>query len=123
MLFILSLQGGKILGAGGDTAADGIIRLAGAVNAIDGYHRLQAAFGRGGDYGETRCCPDDEQAGGHAAKADDRTLRACGARGNARRPPQKRVIRMDGAYLLGFGPRTAEAITIWRSRSTATRSD
>ncbi|TGV74084.1 hemin ABC transporter substrate-binding protein, partial [Mesorhizobium sp. M00.F.Ca.ET.149.01.1.1] len=37
VLFVLSTQGGKILAAGSDTAADGIIRLAGAVNAVEGF--------------------------------------------------------------------------------------
>src|SRR5262245_42168484 len=38
VLFILSAEGGKILAAGADTAADGIIKLAGGENAVDGYH-------------------------------------------------------------------------------------
>lgn len=37
VVFILSMQGGKVLAAGKDSAADGIIRLAGAVNAIEGF--------------------------------------------------------------------------------------
>ena len=37
VLFILSMQGGKILAAGSHTAADGIIQLAGAVNAVEGF--------------------------------------------------------------------------------------
>ncbi|TIV42720.1 MAG: hemin ABC transporter substrate-binding protein, partial [Mesorhizobium sp.] len=37
VLFVLSTQGGKILAAGSDTAADGIIKLAGAVNAVEGF--------------------------------------------------------------------------------------
>ncbi|TIP31397.1 MAG: hemin ABC transporter substrate-binding protein, partial [Mesorhizobium sp.] len=32
VLFVLSTQGGKILAAGSDTAADGIIKLAGGKN-------------------------------------------------------------------------------------------
>ena len=34
VIFILSTQGGKIMASGTGTAADGIIKLAGAVNAI-----------------------------------------------------------------------------------------
>ena len=37
MLFILSMQGGKILASGSGTAADGIIELAGGVNAVEGF--------------------------------------------------------------------------------------
>ncbi len=36
ILFVLSIQGGKILAAGSETAADGIVKLAGAVNAVEG---------------------------------------------------------------------------------------
>ncbi|TIU75332.1 MAG: hemin ABC transporter substrate-binding protein, partial [Mesorhizobium sp.] len=37
VLFVLSMQGGKILASGSDTAADGIIKLSGGVNAVDGF--------------------------------------------------------------------------------------
>ena len=37
MLFLLSMSGGAPQAAGRDTAADGIIRLAGGINAVDGY--------------------------------------------------------------------------------------
>jgi iron complex transport system substrate-binding protein len=37
VLFILSAQGGRLLASGTGTAADGIIRMAGGVNAIDGF--------------------------------------------------------------------------------------
>ncbi|WP_288142967.1 ABC transporter substrate-binding protein, partial [Mesorhizobium sp.] len=37
VLFVLSMRGGKILASGSNTAADGIIRLSGGVNAVDGY--------------------------------------------------------------------------------------
>ncbi len=37
VLFMLSFINGRPMAAGRSTAADGIIRLAGATNAIDGY--------------------------------------------------------------------------------------
>ena len=37
ILFVLSMQGGKILAAGRETAADGIVKLAGGVNAVEGF--------------------------------------------------------------------------------------
>ena len=42
ILFVLSIQGGKILAAGSDTAGDGIIKLAGAVNAVEGFSGYKA---------------------------------------------------------------------------------
>ena len=43
VLFVLSFVNDRPMVAGRDTAADGIIRLAGAVNAIDDYRGLQAS--------------------------------------------------------------------------------
>ena len=37
VLFLLSMSGGAPQAAGRDTAADGIIKLAGGINAVDGY--------------------------------------------------------------------------------------
>jgi iron complex transport system substrate-binding protein len=108
VLFILSMQGGKLLVSGSDTAASGIIEMAGAVNAVEGfsgYKQLsdEAAIlarpdiilmmDRGGDYG--------------VAEAD---LFAHPAIAPTPAGQAKRLIRMDGSYLLGFGPRTAGAI-------------
>ena len=109
VLFVLSMDGGKIQASGTGTAADGIIALAGATNAIDdyaGYKALteeaiiQAApdvilmMDRGGDHAAT-----DEQLIGNPAIA----LTEAG-RNHA-------IIRLEGSYLLGFGPRTADAVS------------
>ncbi len=58
VLFILSTQGGRIMASGTGTAADAIIRLAGAVNATR-ISRLQAALRRGDHHRQARCDPDD----------------------------------------------------------------
>jgi iron complex transport system substrate-binding protein len=108
VLFILSMQGGKIQASGANTAANGIIELAGAVNAVqgfDGYKQLtdEAAIEakpdvimmmtRGGSHGVT-----DGELFTHPAIAATPAGQA------------KRLIKMDGAYLLGFSPRTADAV-------------
>lgn len=108
VLFILSTQGGKIMASGSGTAADGIIRLAGAINATGtypGYKPLTdeaiieakpdviLMMNRGGSHGTS-----DEELLSHPALS----LTPAAA--------SKSVIRMDGLYLLGFGPRTANAI-------------
>jgi iron complex transport system substrate-binding protein len=110
VLFILSMQGGKIQASGANTAANGIIELAGAVNAVqgfDGYKQLtdEAAIEakpdvimmmtRGGSHGVT-----DGELFTHPAIAATPAGQA------------KRLIKMDGAYLLGFGPRTADAVKV-----------
>ena len=107
VLFVLSLQGGKILASGTDTAADGMIKLAGAVNAIDGFTGYKQLT----DEAVISAQPDailvmersglsigDDQVVQHPAIASTPAGRT------------KSIVRMDGAYLLGFGPRTASAI-------------
>lgn len=107
VLFVLSMQGGRILASGRGTAADGIIALAGAKNAVseyDGYKQLT-------DEALIAANPDAilmmDRGGGHGV--DDDTLFANPALGTSSAAKSRTVIRMDGLYLLGFGPRAAEA--------------
>ena len=108
VLFVLSTKGGRIMASGSGTAADGIIKLAGALNVINefqGYKQLsdeaiiKAAhdailmIDRGGDHSAV-----NEELFGYPSIA----ATPAGA--------QKNIVRMNGLYLLGFGPRTANAI-------------
>lgn len=108
VLFVLSTEGGKIQASGTDTAANGIIALAGAVNAVDEYSGYKAltdeaiieaapdvilVMDRGGDHGAT-----DADLLNHPAVA----LTEAGK--------NKAIIRLEASYLLGFGPRTADAV-------------
>jgi iron complex transport system substrate-binding protein len=108
ILFVLSTQGGKIQASGTDTAANGIIELAGALNAVTDYSGYKALteeaiiaanpdvilmMDRGGDHGGT-----DADLLAHPAIA----LTNAGK--------NHAIVRLDGAYLLGFGPRTASAV-------------
>ena len=108
VLFVISTQGGKINASGTGTAADAIIRMAGGVNAVteyEGYKQItDEAVGlaapdvilmmdRGGDHGVA----DDELFAMPAIR-----LTPAGQ--------NRSVVRMDGLLMLGFGPRTAEAV-------------
>jgi iron complex transport system substrate-binding protein len=108
VLFVLSTEGGKIQASGTDTAANGIIALAGAINAVDQYSGYKALteeaiiaaapdvilmMDRGGDHNAT-----DEELLNHPA------IRLTEAGKN------RAIIRLEGSYLLGFGPRTASAV-------------
>lgn len=108
VLFILSLQGGKILASGSSTAADGIIALAGGVNAVEGFSGYKQLT----DEAAITAKPDiilmmDREGQLAIGDAD---LYAHPAIASTPAGQAKKVIRMDGAYLLGFGPRTAGAI-------------
>lgn len=107
VLFVLSIQGGKILAAGSETAADGMVRLAGGVNAVEGF----SGYRQMSDEAIITARPDVILMMSNAGPpvSDDELFGnpsiASTPAGTARK-----LIRIDGAYLLGFGPRTADAI-------------
>lgn len=107
VLFVLSMQNGKILAAGSNTAADGIIKMAGAINVaaeVPGYKQLA-------DEAVVTAAPDVILMMTHAGPpVSDEVLFANPAIAETPAGKEKKVIRMNGAYLLGFGPRTAYAI-------------
>ena len=108
VLFVLSMQGGKVLASGTGTAADGIIKMAGGVNVVTefpGYKQLT-------DEAVITSKPDlilmMTRTGDHAA--DNSQLLAHPAVSQTPAAQNNAILRMDGAYLLGFGPRTAGAV-------------
>jgi len=108
VLFILSTKGGKILASGSNTAADGIIKLAGGVNAVEGYEGYkhlsdEAALTAGPDFILMM-----DRGGDHGVGPDELFANPALAQTPAGR--ERHLIKMDGGYLLGFGPRTADAI-------------
>ncbi len=107
VLFVLSLQGGRVLASGTGTAADGIIAMAGGVNAVTGY----PGYKQLSDEALIEAAPDVilamDRGGDHQTQADE--LLAHPAIAATPAAASKKVVRMDGAFLLGFGPRTAAA--------------
>lgn len=108
VLFILSTQGGRLLASGSDTGADAIIQMAGAVNAVsgfDGYKNLS-------DEAVAAAAPDVvlmmNRGGDHTPEDDE--LFAIPALAATPAGQSRSVVKMNGLYLLGFGPRTAEAV-------------
>ncbi len=109
VLFILTMVGGRIMVGGQNTAAQGIIELAGATNAASGFDDYktmtdEAIIQSGADVILLMDSKDsrrvtDEQLFSHPAIA------ATPAGQN------RSVVRMDGMKMLGFSVRTAQAIT------------
>lgn len=110
VLFVLSLRDDRIMASGMGTAAHGIIELAGADNVIgdfEGYRQLsdEAVISADPDVilmMEGRGVSEDHGAPNAAITEHP----ALGATKAAR---EGAIIRMDGLYLLGFGPRTGKA--------------
>jgi len=109
VLFILSMQGGRIMAAGSDTAAQGIIELAGGENAFsaafDGYSQVS-------DEAVLQADPDIilmmDRSGDHAA--DNAEIISHPVLGQTRAAQTGAILRQPGLLLLGFGPRTPEAV-------------
>lgn len=108
VMFVLSTQGGRIMASGTGTGADAIIRLAGGVNAVTefkGYKQI-------GDEAVGTAAPDVilmmDREGDHAVADDE--LFAMPAIRLTPAAEARAVVRMDGLMLLGFGPRTAQAV-------------
>ncbi len=107
VLFLLSMTGGAPQAAGRDTAAAGIIKLAGGLNAVDGYSGYrpltpESVIASRADFVlVTR--QTVEAMGGKQAILDQPSLNLTPA-GKA-----GRIIEFDTLLLLGFGPRTPEA--------------
>ena len=108
VLFILSLQGGRVMAGGSGTAAEGIIALAGGVNAAAGFDGYKPMT----DEAVLAAAPDvilmmDREGDLQIGNAD-----LLGQPAMAATPAVAAgsILRMDGMLLLGFGPRTPEAV-------------
>lgn len=105
-LFVLSFVNGRPMVAGRGTAADGIIRLAGAKNAIDDFEGYKIV----NDEAILNSAPDAvigmKRAG---LDHDASTIFAHAAFRETPAAKRSRFFAMDGLYMLGFGPRTARA--------------
>lgn len=106
-MFILSMQSGRVMASGTGTAASGILELAGLENAVTdfaGYRQLT-------DEAVSAAAPEVivmmDRGGDHAAS--DAAIVAHPALGLTPAAQNGRIVRMDGVYLLGFGPRTPAA--------------
>ena len=107
ILFLLSLQNGRALVGGRNSSADGIIALAGGINvadAIEGYKPMT-------DEAIAAAAPDMilmmRNSSAHNITPEE--LFAMPAFAQIPAASEKRLVHMDGLYLLGFGPRTPMA--------------
>lgn len=113
LLFVLTMPGGRLNVAGQKTRPDGVINMAGAVNLAQGFEGYRILS----DEALVEMAPDailmmTQDYGGEVTDDD---LWSHPALKLTPAGIAKRVIRMDGDYLLSFGPRTAAAVTDLRA--------
>jgi iron complex transport system substrate-binding protein len=108
VLFVLSLRNGKVMAAGRNTSADGILRLAGAVNATPEFEGFKAV----NDEAIIGARPDVilMMSQGGPMMATDQEIFANPAIALTPAGRNKALLRLDSLTLLGFGPRTADAV-------------
>jgi iron complex transport system substrate-binding protein len=109
VLFLLSMGGGAPQAAGAGTAADGIIKLAGGVNAVEGYHGYrpltpESVIASRADF--VLVTRQSVEAIGGIEKILAQPALSQTPAGKA-----ARVLQFDALLLLGFGPRTPQAAT------------
>jgi iron complex transport system substrate-binding protein len=106
VLFALSLANGRVMAAGSQSSADAMIRLAGGENAISnvtGYKPLT-------DEAVIAAAPDVVLVmSGGAQHLTAETAFALPALAATPAGRNKAFLTMDGLYLLGLGPRAADA--------------
>lgn len=105
-LFLLNMQGGRATVGGAGTSADAILKLAGAENAAASVNGFKPMV----DEALVEMMPDvivamKRSSGGHDT---DQVLSMKGMQATPA-GAARRVVAMDGLYLLGFGPRTPAA--------------
>ena len=108
VLFVLALQGGRVMAGGEGSSAEAIITLAGGVNAATGFQGYKQMT----DEAVIEAAPDvilmmDREGDLAMSDADILGHAALGATPAAQ---AEAFTRMDGMLLLGFGPRTPQAV-------------
>ncbi|WP_042995342.1 heme/hemin ABC transporter substrate-binding protein [Bartonella quintana] len=106
VLFVLSVQNGRVMASGTGTAADGMIKLSGGINAITDYKGYKLL----NNEALLKANPDVILLVKHREKSNniDKIL-AIPAVQATTAAKNHAIKQMDAMYLLGFGPRTANA--------------
>jgi iron complex transport system substrate-binding protein len=107
VVFVISMIDGRALVAGGNTAANGIITLAGAVNAITDYDGYKPVSNEALIAARPDVVLAMSRPGPNAITAESVFSNAAFAATPA--GATRSFVSMEGLYLLGFGPRTAYA--------------
>jgi heme transport system substrate-binding protein len=108
-LFVLGVQNGRIMVGGKGTSADAVLALAGAHNVAAGTSGYRPV----GDEVVVEMAPEVIVGMRRTSDDDTHDLSQLFALKGVQSSPAgaaKRLILMDGTYLLGFGPRVPDAV-------------
>lgn len=106
VLFVMSPAGGAPLVAGSDTAADAMMRLAGALNVVDsfsGYKQLSPEA-------LVSLNPEVVLTTSRSMQSKEKIGELLSGLEFTKAGQNSRLIVMDDLFLLGFGPRTGDAL-------------
>jgi iron complex transport system substrate-binding protein len=107
-LLVLGVQNGRIMVGGKGTSADAVLDLAGASNAAANVNGFRPV----GDEAVVEMAPDAIVGMRRVSDNDMHDLSQLFALKGVQATPAgaaRRLVLMDGAYLLGFGPRVPDA--------------
>jgi iron complex transport system substrate-binding protein len=107
VMFVLSFVNGRAMVSGRKTAADGIIHMAGAINAVSEYEGYKPITDEAVIAAKPDVVLSMQRGGPNPVTADEVFAQA--SFGATPAAAGKKFVAMDGLYLLGFGPRTARA--------------
>ncbi|WP_158964342.1 heme/hemin ABC transporter substrate-binding protein [Chachezhania sediminis] len=108
VLFIISAQGGNLMAAGDDTEAEAVIRMAGGRNAVAGFTGYKPLSPEAVQMANPDVILMMDRGGDHAVSNE--ALFALPQLATSPAATNDAVVRMSGILLLGFGPRTPQAI-------------
>lgn len=111
IMFVLSMRDDKISVSGKNTAADGIIDLSGGINVIDefeGYKQVSNEAVINAAPEVILMMKRRSESSDHGSSNDQ--LNTHPALSTTPAVKNGDIIRMDGLLMLGFGPRTGEAV-------------
>ncbi|EJF94345.1 ABC transporter substrate-binding protein [Bartonella taylorii] len=106
VLFVFSVQNGRVMASGTDTAADGMIKLSGGINAITDYKGYKLLNSEA----LLKSNPDVILLVKHGKRSTSlEKILAIPAVQATNAAKNHAIKQMDAMYFLGFGPRTADA--------------
>jgi iron complex transport system substrate-binding protein len=116
-IFLLSTEGGRLMAAGEGTGAEAMLRLAGARNALEGFAGYKPVSPEAVLTAAPEVVVMMDRGGSHGG--DAAAIFALPGLAGTPAAEAQALVKMDGLFLLGFGPRTGAAVAALHEALTA----